>query len=152
MMMASRAAVEAFVGQRVLAVAGVSRSGRKFGNAVCRELKAKGYRVYPVHPHATVIDGEPCYPSFAALPEKPGGVVVVVKPGEVPNVVSEAAAAGITRVWLQQGAESAEAVTFCEAQGLTVVAGECILMFAEPVGSLHGIHRWVWRILGKLPR
>lgn len=150
--MASRAAVDGFVSQRVLAVAGASRSGKKFGNTACRELKAKGYRVYAVHPQATTIDGEPCYPSFAALPEKPGGVLVTVKPGEAERVVREAAAAGITRVWLQQGTESAEAVKFCEAHGLSVVAGECILMFAEPVGSLHGVHRWVWRILGKLPR
>jgi hypothetical protein len=32
-----------------------------------------------------------------------------------------------------------------------VVQKECILMFAEPVKSIHGIHRWIWKVLGKLP-
>ena len=150
--MTSRAAVEGFVSQRVLAVVGASRSGKKFGNAVCRELKAKGYRVYALHPHAAAIEGEACYRDFASLPEKVGGVVVVVKPSEAEKVVREAAAAGVTRVWLQQGAGSAEAVRFCEEQGLSVVTGHCILMFTEPVGPFHGFHRWLWRVLGKLPR
>ena len=48
--MATKAAVEEFINQRILAVAGISRGGKKFGNTVCRELKAKGYRIYPVRP------------------------------------------------------------------------------------------------------
>jgi hypothetical protein len=149
--MTSRAIVEEFVSQRVLAVVGVSRSGKKFGNAVCRELRAKGYRVYALHTQAESIDGEPCYRDFSALPESVGGVVVVVKPDEAAKVVREAAAAGIKRIWLQQGAGSPEAVRFCEAQGMSVVTGECILMFTEPVGPFHGFHRWLWRVFGKLP-
>jgi hypothetical protein len=31
------------------------------------------------------------------------------------------------------------------------VHGECILMFAQP-SSFHRLHRWVWGLLGKLPR
>ena len=149
--MATRAAVGDFVSQRALAVAGVSRGGKKFGNAVCRELKAKGYRVYPIHPHADAIDGDPCYRRFADLPEPVGGVIVVVPPSEAQQVVRDAAAAGITRVWLQQGAESPEAVRVCEQAGISVVSGHCILMFVEPVTSIHKLHGWVWRILGWHP-
>jgi uncharacterized protein len=150
--MASQSAVDDFLSQRVLGVVGVSRSGKKFGNAVCRELQAKGYRLLPVHPQADEIDGVPCYRSLAALPEPAGGVVVVVPPREAEQVVREAAAAGIKRIWLQQGAESPAAIRFCEEAGLSVVSGQCILMFAEPVGWFHGFHRWLWRVLGKLPR
>jgi predicted CoA-binding protein len=64
--------------------------------------------------------------------------------------VQEAAQAGIKRVWMQQGAESQEAIRFCEQNGMSTVHGECIMMFAEPLG-FHGIHRFVWRLLGKLP-
>jgi hypothetical protein len=31
------------------------------------------------------------------------------------------------------------------------VHGECILMFAEPAAFFHRAHRWIWRMLGKLP-
>ncbi len=150
--MATRVAVEDFVSQPALAVAGISRGGKKFGNAVCRELKAKGYRVYPIHPSADAIDGAPCYRSFAALPEPVGGVVVTVNPKEAEQVVRDAAAAGIRRVWLQQGAESPAALHVCEQAGMSVVSGECVLMFAEPVASFHMVHRWIWRLIGRLPR
>jgi predicted CoA-binding protein len=150
--MTSKAAVADFVSQRKLAVVGVSRQGKKFGNMAFRELKAKGYKLLPVHPHAETIEGERCYPNLAALPERVGGVLVVVPPAETEKVVREAAAAGIKRVWMQQGAESPAAIKFCQENGLSAVHGECILMFTEPAAWFHRAHRWVWKVLGKLPQ
>jgi predicted CoA-binding protein len=66
--------------------------------------------------------------------------------------VRDAAAAGIRRVWMQQGAESEAAIRFCAENGISAVHGECILMFAEPAAFYHRMHRWVWGLLGKLPR
>jgi predicted CoA-binding protein len=129
----------------------VSRSGKKFGNMILKNLSAKGYRMLPVHPEAATIDQFPASPSLAALPEKPGGVVVVVPPARALQVVREAHDAGITRVWLQQGASSPDALRFCEENGMSVVHDECLLMFAEPVGFFHGAHRWVWKVIGRLP-
>jgi uncharacterized protein len=149
--MARKASVESFVAERTLAIVGVSRTGRKFGNTVLEELSAKGYTVFPVHPEATEIGGRVAYRSLTALPAKVGGVVVVVPRESALQVVQEAHAAGIRRVWLQQGAGSADAVRFCEANGIDVVDGECILMFASPSAWIHRAHRWVWGVLGKLP-
>ena len=150
--MTSRTAVDSFVAQKTLAVVGVSRSGKKFGNTIYRELKAKGYRLFAVHPQAAEVEGERAYPSLQALPERVGGVIVCVPPAQAEQVVREAAAAGIGHVWLQQGAESEAAVRCAQEQKLSLVAGECILMFAEPAGFGHRLHRWVWKLLGKLPR
>jgi uncharacterized protein len=150
--MTSKTAVDGFMAERTLAIVGVSRSGRKFGNAILKDLSAKGYRMLPVHPEATTIDQFPTSPSLAALPEKPGGVVVVVPPAQALQVVHEAHEAGIRRVWLQQGASSPDAIRFCEEHGMSVVHGECLLMFAEPVGFFHGAHRWVWKLIGRLPK
>jgi predicted CoA-binding protein len=150
--MTSKALVTDFVSQRKLAVVGVSRQGKKFGNMAFRELKAKGYRLLPVHPQAETIEGERCYPNLAALPEPVDGVLVVVPPAETEKVVREAAAAGIRRIWMQQGAESPAAIKFCQENGLDAVHGECILMFAEPAAWFHRAHRWVWKLLGKLPK
>ena len=149
--MTSKAAVDGFLGEKTLAVVGVSRGGKKFGNTVMKELKAKGYRVFPINPHAETIDGERCYPSLRDLPARPGGVVTVVPPAVTEAVVRDAKDAGIKRVWMQQGSESEEAIRFCAENGLEVVHGECIMMFAEPVGSIHRFHRWVWKLFGKLP-
>ncbi len=148
----SRAAVEEFLSQRVLAVAGVSKNKKKFGNTIFRELKAKGYRLFPVNPNAADIDGEKCYSSLRDLPEEVGGVIIVTPPSETEKVVNDAVAAGIRRVWIQQGAETGEAVSLGREKGLSVVHDECILMFAEPAAFPHSTHRWIWRLLGKLPR
>jgi hypothetical protein len=150
--MTTKVVVEDFIAQRTLAVVGVSRAGKKFGNMAYKDLKAKGYRLFPINPNAEVIEGDRCYPNLKSLPEPVGGVLIVVPPPETERVVREAAAAGIRRVWMQQGAESEAAIRFCQEHGLSVVHGECILMFAQPVVSYHRFHQWVWKLLGKLPR
>jgi predicted CoA-binding protein len=149
--MTSRAVVEEFLAQSTLAVVGASRDEKKFGNKVYKDLIRKGYKTYPVNPKAEEIEGQPCYPDLAALPEAVDGVVFVVPPAQTEKVVREAAELGISRVWMQQGSESEEAIRWCAENGISVVAGECILMFAEPAEFYHRAHRWVWGVLGKLP-
>ena len=111
-----------------------------------------GYTLYPIHPQAETIEGERCFPNLGALPEPVDGVLVVVPPAQTEQVVRDAAAAGIRRVWMQQGAESPAAIQFCKENGINAVHGECILMFAEPAAWFHRAHRWVWKLLGKLPK
>lgn len=149
---ASAKAIEEFLAQKTLAVAGVSRRGKKFGNVAYRELRARGYRLFPVHPEAQEIEGDRCFPSLGALPEAVGGVLVVLPPAQTETVVHDAARAGIRRVWMQQGAASLEALRVCKENGMQVIHGHCILMFASPVRSIHRLHRWIWRLLGKLPQ
>jgi predicted CoA-binding protein len=148
--MSSKAMIDAFVSQPALALIGMSRTPGKFGNVAYRELKSKGYRVYPIHPSASAIDGVRCYNDFADLPETVDGALVIVPPESAIDVIRKAAKAGIRRVWLQQGAESPEVLNVGRELELDVISGECILMFARP-GGFHKAHRWLWRLLGKLP-
>ena len=150
--MTSKLAVQDFVAQRKLAIVGISRKRAKFGNMAFKELRKKGYKLFPVHPEAESIEGERCYPALNSLPEPVDGVLVIVPPAQTEQVVRDAAAAGIKRVWMQQGAESPAAIKFCEENGISAVHGECILMFAEPAAFYHRAHRWVWKLLGKLPK
>lgn len=143
--------VRDFVSQRRLALAGVSRSGRKFGNLLLRELKARDYEVVPVHPGASELQGLPCAKSLAELAGRVDGLVVVTPPSEAAKLVREAADAGLGRVWLQQGAESDEAVRIARERGVALVHGHCLLMFLPGTGGIHGFHRLLWRFLGKLP-
>jgi predicted CoA-binding protein len=143
-------AIQAFLAQPAVAIAGVSRTGRRFGNTALRVLKEKGYRVYPIHPSVSQVDGTTCYARFTDLPEHVGGVVIVVPPARAVDVIRDAAAAGIKHVWLQQGAESADVLRVCNECGIDAVSGECILMFAQPKG-IHKAHQFVRRVLGTLP-
>lgn len=149
--MTTRAAIDGFLGGKRLALAGASRGGRKFGNNALRELRAKGYEVVPVHPHADAIDGVPCARTLADLPPGIESLLLCVPPAQTERLVGEAAAAGIRRVWMQQGAQSPGAIAFCEANGIAVVHGECVLMFAEPAGWLHRAHRGLRRVFGRMP-
>lgn len=149
--MTSKTAVDNFIAQKNLAIVGISRDPKKFGNMVFRELTAKGYHLLPVHPEAKSLEGVPTYPTLSSLPEQVGGVIIVVPPAETEKVVRDAAQAGIRRVWMQQGAESEAAVKFCQENGIEEVHGECIMMFAH-AESFHGFHRWIWKLLGKLPK
>ena len=148
--MTRREVVEDFLAQKELALVGASRSGRKFGNTLFRELAAKGHIVHLVHPEAKEIAGIPCVPTLGDLPGGVGGLVLVVAPGKVEALVCEAAEAGIQRIWMQQGSASPEAIRLCEEKGISLVHGECLLMFASP-GGIHAFHRWLWGVLGKLP-
>jgi len=150
--MNTRADVEGFLSQGAIAAVGVSRDPKAFSVMAYRELKGKGKRVYPVNPNARTIGEDACYPSIAEVPEKVGAVLVLTPPAQSAGVVQEAARRGIRHVWLQQGTVSGEALALCEREKLSAVAGKCIMMFAEPVASFHGVHRWFARVFGQIPR
>ena len=143
--------VERFVGLRRLALAGASRSGKKFGNVLLRELASRGYDVVPVHPEAAELEGLRCEARLPALRGRVDGLVVVTPPAEAARLVEEAADAGIRAVWLQQGACSEEAVRVARERGVALVRGHCLLMFLPGASGFHRFHRGLWRLLGKLP-
>lgn len=149
---ASAAEIQDFISHQTFAVVGVSRSGKKFANAAFKELKTKGYSVIPVNPSAETVEGERCYPSLLNLPTRVDGAVVIAPPEQTVRIVRDAAAAGIRRVWLQQGAESQVAIDACREAGISVIAGECILMFAGTSHWIHRAHRFGRRLFGTLPR
>lgn len=149
--MTTEAEINEFMQQEALAVVGASRNPKKFGTIVYRDLKTKAYRVFAVNPHAEKIDGDPAYPDLQHLPEPVGGVVLIVPPAVTEAMVRQTAQAGIRRVWMQPGAESAAAVAFCQQNGISVIEGECIMMFAGPVKFPHSFHRWINRVTGRLP-
>ena len=120
--------VSDFLSGRTFAVVGASTDHAKYGYIVYQDLKRKGYQVMAVNPRLTDIEGDPCWPDLAALPHTPDGVILVVPPPVTEQVVGEALAAGINKVWMQPGAESDEAVRFCREHGMTVVSDDCVMV------------------------
>jgi uncharacterized protein len=148
--MSAKAMIDEFLSQPALALMGMSRSGKKFGNFAYRALVSKGYRVYAIHPSAKSIKGVRCYADFSELPERIENVLIVLPSRDALRAVQQAVAAGVRRVWLQQGSESPTVLRVCGEWGIDAISGECILMFARPTG-VHKVHRWLWGALGKLP-
>jgi len=140
----SNSQIEEFMKLKSFAIVGVSAKKKKFGNAIMKQMIKRGFKIYPVHKTACIIDGEICYSDLQSLPEKPEGVILVIPPNETIKVVREAAEAGIKNVWMQQGAESNAAICHCSVHGIKIVSGECILMFLENMGFPHNLHKWIW--------
>ncbi len=149
--MTSRIAVDSFLASKNIAIVGVSRKNGKFGNMIYKELKKKGFNIYGVNPKLDSIEGDKCYNNLKELEGKIDGVVNVVSPQQTKNVVKEANEIGVKNIWMQQGSESEEAIKYCQENSINEIHKECILMFADPVKSFHGFHRWIWKVLGKLP-
>lgn len=149
--MTKRTAIDQFLSQKKLAVAGVSRSGKKFSNSVYKALKNKGYTVYAINPNVSEIENEACYTDVYSLPKNAEGIVVLTPSQQTETVVKDAAAAGIKHIWIQQGAESKEAIDYCEANGINVIHNQCILMFIEQ-SFPHSFHRFFAGVFGKIPK
>lgn len=150
--MTTKHAVEEFMKQKKWAFVGVSQNKKKFGSFAYKELKAKGYEVFGVNMNTPTIEGQPTYCSLNDLPEKVEALVISVTPSKTTQIVKEAHYQGIKNIWIQQGAESKEAIDYCQENGINCIYGECILMFADPVGFPHNVHRFIWSLLGKLPK
>ena len=150
--MTTKNAVENFLSQKNLAIAGMSRNPKKFGNYIFKTLKDKGYNLFPIHQHSDTLEGQKCYPTISAIPSKIDGLIINVKPADTEKLVEEAALAGIKSIWMQQGSHSPKAIESCKNHGISEIHGECIIMFTNGHSMPHSIHRWVWGIFGKLPK
>lgn len=150
--MSSKADVDAFFTSPAYAVIGVSANRRKFGNTVFRAMKEKGLTVYPVHPTHETVEGEKCYKDVQSLPVGATSIVTVVPPEVTDRVVPEALTKGVKHFWMQPGSQSAPAAATARNAGASVVEGDCILMFLEPVQSVHKVHRFVKKVFGGMPR
>ena len=144
--------IKSFIKLRNIAVIGVSRKGEGFGASVYNHLKDNGYTVFAVNRKGGFSNNIKLYTSLFKFDQQIDGIITVVPPQETEIVVHAAHDLGIKYVWMQQGSESAKAISFCEDNGIDVVHGECIMMFAEPVKGIHCFHRWIKKLAGKYPK
>ena len=144
-----------FLAQKRIAVAGVSRTGASAANGIYDKLKATGHTVFAVNPKASKIGADPCYPNLAAIPGGVDGVVIVTTPEITEQVVQQAVAAGVKRVWMHYSVAntsvSPAAVEACRQNGIAVIAGGCPMMYQAPVDFGHVCIKFFCRVSGRLP-
>lgn len=115
------------LGQKHWAVVGVSNNTAKYGYKVYNQLKKTGYTVYAINPGLENVDGDPCYPSLAALPTVPDAISLVVPPKVSEQIITECIDLGIKRVWMQPGSENKEAIRNGQEHGIAVIHDHCVL-------------------------
>jgi predicted CoA-binding protein len=140
--------IENFIKSKHIAVVGVSE--RKFGGAIYKDLKTRGYKVYPVHPTMETFDGDRCFPTLKSIPEQVDAAVIAVSPANAEKVVEDARNAGIAKLWFQRGADFSKVVEKADTNGMQVVSGKCVLMYAPPVTGIHAVHRFFARLFRSL--
>ena len=123
------AKIKDFLAAGPYAVVGASSAREKYGNKVLRAYLQNGLAVTPVHPRETEIEGVKSVPDIASLPDGIRGLSMITPPPVTEKLVEEAARLGITRLWMQPGAESPRAVQRAKELGLSVIAGgPCLLV------------------------
>jgi hypothetical protein len=150
-------AIDDFLGQKRIAVAGVSRKPQGHGgNIVYQRLRERGYQVFAVNPKADTVEGDPCYHDLKSIPGGVDAVVIATPPAAAADVVRECKELGITRVWMHRsfggGSVSKDAQGFCRENGITCIAGGCPLMYGPTSDGGHRFMRSFLGLFGRLPK
>jgi len=143
-----RDTINEFVTNKKIAIAGVSRDPKKFGNILYCTLRDKGYEVFPINPNAHSIDGCFCYNTVKDLPAGISELLITTAPKDTENVVKEAIEKGIKNIWIQNGSETDSAIKLAQQNNVRLVTRSCILMYADPKG-FHKFHQVLARWFGK---
>ncbi len=120
--------IKEFLLQKSFAVIGSFRDESKYAYKILKDLKSKGYEVYPVNPKIKEVEGLKCYPTVLDIPVVVDVVNIVTPPQVTEQIVKQCFQKGITRVWMQPGAESDTAIKFCQENNIKVVYNACVML------------------------
>ena len=122
--------------QPIAVVLGASRSREKYGNKAVRAYLSQGYRVYPVNPHATEIEGIPSVGSLDEISEEKVDLVsVYLHPEQGITMVEGIQLLNPQEVWLNPGSESPELLEKAKGLGLPVIQACSILGVGRSPGE-----------------
>jgi hypothetical protein len=149
--MASLKQIEEFIASEPVAMVGVSRNPKKFGFSAFRELKEKGMNIIPVNPYASEIHQSKVYPDIKSLPDEVKSIIIMTKKSQTPGIIREAREKGIKHIWIQQMADSKEALNELQGTDINYITGQCILMFYKP-HSIHKFHAALKKFFRSYPK
>ena len=120
--------IDEFIKQKKFAVVGATDNPQKYGHQIVKNLKDRGYEVYPINPRLKEVEGLVCYPALDGLPVKPDVVDFVVPPPATEEILKQCTELGLDRIWLQPGSESEAALSYCREHNMKVVHDVCVMM------------------------
>jgi predicted CoA-binding protein len=153
--------VTSFLGQKKIAVVGVSDQRETGCNLNYKKFKENGYQVYAVNPRISIYDNDTCYPDLKSIPDKPEAVFILANPKVTEEIVTQCVELGIKHVWMHcmmgtkaglaasMTSVSQSAVDLCNANGIEVIPGSCPNQFLKPDFG-HAMMRGMWRTFGFL--
>jgi len=113
-----------------VALIGASNDSTKYGNKIFKDLKTKGYTVYPINPKATSVEGVPALKSLDELKEQTQVdlLVFVVPPALGLETLKKAKELGYKKVWFQPGAADAAIAEYLDTNDFQYIIGACVMV------------------------
>lgn len=111
---------------KVIAVVGHSDKPELTSYRIAQFLREAGYKVYPVNPVVSKIDGQPSYAALRDIPEAVDIVNVFRRSEYLPEIVDEAIAVNAKTMWAQLGIYDEKSAQKALDAGINVVMDACI--------------------------
>ena len=132
------AVIKQALGQKRVAVVGLSSNELRASHFVGYYLVRNGYEVIPVNPRESEIFGLTCYPSLLDIPTPVDVVNVFREPSAVPEIAEQTASISANFLWLQFGVISPEGVAVAEQANIKCIVDRCIkIEHARYLGQMH---------------
>ena len=116
---------------KTVAVIGASSDRSKFGNKALRAFRTQGYKVIPINPTETEVEGEKAYVSVLDYDGPIDEATFYVNPRVGEKVLDDVAAKQIGTVWLNPGADGANVVARAKALGLNAIRACSIIAIGD---------------------
>ena len=120
--------IREFLTKKKIAVVGSLKNESKVAYRIVQDLLCRGYELYPVNPNKKEVLGLKVYPSVKDLPDEVEAVDLVTPPAATEKIVRDCKDKGFDIVWMQPGAESAEAIEYCKDNGITCIHTVCVMV------------------------
>ena len=104
-----------------IAVIGANNDRAKFANKAVRAWQARGYRVYPIHPDETEVEGLRAYPTVTDVPETLDEATLYVRPSIGIGILNALKAKGVSKLYVNPGAGSPELMEKAASLGLEAI-------------------------------
>jgi predicted CoA-binding protein len=154
--MSIKGLIDNFLSQKHIAMIGVSSEPNDFSRALMNEFIKHQYKIIPVNPKTTEIDGLPCYARVQEIPTEIDAALVITSKSATENAVRDCHKKGIDLIWLYRsvgsGSVSDEAVEYGKKNSLQIIPGYCPMMFFQNPGFIHKFHRVIMKITGSYPK
>ncbi len=147
--MSNNGIIQKFLENKKVVLIGASRNSKKFGNIVFKTLIDKGFEVIPVNPNVDNIDGIKCYNNLKEINSDIKNLIVITPKNVTKNIIQQVIELNgkFENIWIQQGSDTKESIELLEENKINYIAGQCILMYANPSG-FHKFHQTIAKLFG----